>query len=263
MFRTPEPLNSERHRRLRLSTVPNYRFAAEQMVTPIVSGEAWQIAREYIMVFQMQPQSLPLALLGTQPQVNTYVGTERAWWGRYVPAHLRRYPFIAAAHPESGDELRYTVMVDTSAPQLSEDEGKPLFNDDGTPSPLLVEIQQVLANLQRDMQITQTLVGQIEDSGLLIEQALTIKLIDSEPVGIQGFRVIDQQALRNSAPDTLSALARSGALDLIYAHICSLTNARDGLLARKASGAVVERAKTESIDLDALFGVGNDTLKFH
>ena len=95
MFRNPQAVNPEQHGQLKLSNTPDYRYCAGEIVTPFVSGEMWQIAREYITVFSKQPDELPLAILGTEAGVNGYVGDGNPpWWGRYVPAHLRRYPFI-------------------------------------------------------------------------------------------------------------------------------------------------------------------------
>lgn len=264
MFQTPEALNPDRHGHLRLAEAPDYRFAAGEVAAPVVSGEMWQIAREYIMVFPGSNAGLPLAILGTQAGVNAYLrdGTP-PWWGRYVPAHLRRYPFVAAAKP--GDEDKplagrsFTVMIDTSAPQLGTASGQPLFDEDGTPSRLLKDVQQVLANLQKDMEITQGLVTQLDEAGVLTDQALTITPAQGEPVGLKGFRVVDQQKLRHLPPETLRDLLANGAMDLAFAHIASLGNLRDGLLAKKASGAVGGQVAEPT--LEELFGT-DDNISF-
>lgn len=70
MFKTPEPLSPDRHRRLRLASTPDYRFAAHEVVAPFVSGEMWQIAREYITVFSKQPDELPFINQRGQAQLN-------------------------------------------------------------------------------------------------------------------------------------------------------------------------------------------------
>ncbi|UQB42416.1 SapC family protein [Thiomicrospira microaerophila] len=268
MFKTPEPLSPDKHRQLKLNSQPDYRFSAEQIVCPIVSGEKWPIAREYIMVFQLQKDSLPLAIMGTQSGVNAYLGDGNPpWWGRYVPAHFRRYPFITAPAQnqpnDNPDQQRFSVLIDTSAPQLSEEVGQPIFNEDGSGTGLLEKIQTALLSLQQDFGITQKLVNQIDQAGLLVEQALTVKPTDAEPVALAGFRVVDQTKLRNLQPEKLSELIKTGALDLIYAHIGSLSNLQDGLLAKKASGQLKNQAANEDFDLDQYFGENNDdSLKF-
>lgn len=252
MFQTPEALNPDRHGHLRLADAPDYRFAAGEMAAPVVSGEMWQIAREYVLVFPDSNAGLPLAILGTEAGVNAYVRNgNHPWWGRYVPAHLRRYPFVAAAKP--GEESKplaersFTVMIDTAAPQLGTTSGQALFDNDGKPSKLLQDVQQVLANLQKDMEITQGLVTQLDKAGVLTDQALSIESAHGEPVGLKGFRVIDQQKLRDLPPEKLRDLLTNGAMDLAFAHISSLSNLRDGLLAKKASGEQVAEPTLEEL----------------
>lgn len=266
MFKTPEPLSPDRHRRLRLASTPDYRFAADEVVAPFVSGEMWQIAREYITVFSKQPDELPLAILGTEAGVNGYVGDGNPpWWGRYVPAHLRRYPFVLAPRPtedETADQ-QFTLFIDSAAPQLNESDGRPLFDKDGQPAELLQEVQRALLGLQQDLAITQALVEQIDAAGLLIEQSIIVQRQGLEPVGLTGFRVVDQEKLRNCPPGQLASLAKTGALALIYAHIGSLSNAQDGLLAKKAAMQLSGSGPVDT-DIDSLFsGSDDDTLNFN
>jgi hypothetical protein len=266
MFKNPEALSPDKHLNLKLSSAPDYRFAAQEIVCPVVSGEIWQVAREYIMVFPHNSNLLPLALMGTQEGVNAYIGAgSTPWWGRYVPAHFRRYPFVAApAAAQNGDadgQQRFTICIDTSAPQINEKDGQPLFNEDGSATELLENVQRALLSLQQDLGITQALVQQIDESGLLVDQTLTITPVDRDPVGLQGFRIIDQDKLRSATPELLASLIKTRALDLIYAHICSLSNLQDGLLAKKAVGEMGQ-IPVPVLDLDALFGENDDMIKF-
>ncbi|MGO2147552.1 SapC family protein [Halomonas sp.] len=259
MFKQPEALNSEHHATLGLAREPDYSHAANEMLVPVFSGEAWQVAREYTLVFPMEA-GLPLAILGFQKGVNAYLGNNGSWWGRYVPAHIRRYPFVAASTKSDDGQQKFSVMVDRSAPQLIADAGQPLF-EEGQPSQLLKEVQKVLINLQKDSQRTTQLVKQIEDAGLLVKQSLHIKVKNGEDKGLQGFRIIDLAAFRESTGETLAALNKTGALDLIEAHLCSLTNLQDGLLAKKASGQVGDSGEPP-MSLDELFEEGDDDFSF-
>ena len=264
MFITPEPLSPDRHRRLRLASTPDYRFAAHEIIAPFVSDEMWQIAREYITVFSKQPDELPLAILGTEAGVNGYVGDGNPpWWGRYVPAHLRRYPFILAPRTTTPDDAqgdqRFTLYIDTAAPQLNETEGRPLFKEDGQPAELLQEVQQALLGLQQDFAITQALVQQIDQAGLLVAHNLQVNRAGREPVALSGFRVVDQTKLRACAPDVLAELARTRALDLVYAHIGSLSNLQDGLLAKKA--AAQSATASSEFNIDSFLATEGGTFK--
>lgn len=267
MFKTPEPVNPGKHARLKISAAPNYRYAATELVTPFVSGEMWQVAREYVTVFPLHADALPLAVLGAEVGVNAYVGDGSpgtpAWWGRYVPAHLRRYPFVlaprAADAGDANNDQRFTLCLDAAALQLNEVEGRPLFTADGQPAELLKEVQQALLGLQQDFAITQALVQQIDQAGLLVAHNLQVNRAGREPVALSGFRVVDQTKLRACAPDVLAELARTRALDLVYAHIGSLSNLQDGLLAKKA--AAQSATASSEFNIDSFLATEGGTFK--
>lgn len=265
MFKNPEALSPDKHISLKLSNLPDYRFTAKEFVCPVVSGEMWQIAREYIIVFPTQNGGLPLALLGIQAGVNAYLGDGNpAWWGRYIPAHFRRYPFIAAPIATKPDDTvgqqRFTVCIDASATQLSESVGQPLFNADGTGTEQLKNIQNALLSLQQDFNITQALVKQINDAGLLIDQTLTIKPLNHEPLGLQGFRIVDQKKLRSASPELISSLLKTRALDLIYAHVGSLSNLQDGLLAKKTLDPILSKPQNQQVEVETIFSTSSDDI---
>ncbi|MGM0984663.1 MAG: SapC family protein [Pseudomonadota bacterium] len=259
MFNNPVSLNPETHRHLRYDGNQSYGFAADLMLTPVVSGEIKQVAREYVIVFSTGEKPLPQALLGTERGINAYVGDNPKWWARYVPAHLRRYPFILSAPSSAKDgEQRFTVMFDDDAPHLGEIDGEPLFDQDGGPTPVLESIQHALSTLQTDFERTAKLVRQLEEHGLLVDQPIKVTPPSGEPRGLKGFRVVDEEKLNSLGGDSLKTLYNSGALKLVFAHLISLSNLRDGVLAKKPGR---QPGGGETPDLESLFG-GDDDFSF-
>jgi hypothetical protein len=238
MFKTPEALNRERHKMLRFNSNVGYSAAANLMVIPTVAGEVLMVARDYVVVFdKTQPQAL--ALLGVEKDRNAYVNEKGQWFGRYLPALIRSYPFSLMATPSQtpGPEgtTSFTMVIDASAPQFESSIGEKLFDDDGKPTELLEKAKQVVTSLQRDTLLTQRLVRQLADFDLLVENHIEIKKRD---MAVTGFRVVDQKKLAQIAPDDLAKLRDSGALTLAYAHITSLTNLRDSPISWPSGGPV-------------------------
>ena len=260
LFKQPKALDSQAHRQLRY--VPNqpYHFAAQQMFAPIVAGESAMVAREYAIVFSDTSGSLPMALLGTAEGRNGYVRASGHWTARYVPAHLRRYPFVMAesapaATPqgEGASEISHIVVVDADAPHLSADEGDRLFNDAGEPSEVLQHMQRVLLMMERDSQRTLAMVAQLEELDLLVPQQVTIVKKQGQSLGLQGLRVVDMARLSGLEPQNLVALQRSGALELAYAHQLSLTNLQDGVLCEAPDATPLENStSTGSISFEGI-----------
>ena len=240
MFKELTPLSPERHRALRLSVSQPYDFVAGEMLIPVTIGEVDRVARDMPIVFPRQG-GLPQALVGFEPGKNIHVDASGKWLGRYIPAHIRRYPFVLSevsmdAEGGHGDTRRFALHIDTAAKHLGTERGERLFDDAGAPTPTLKRIQQVLTAIQQDAERTQALVTQLDELGLLHEQALKVSTADGATRALTGMRVIDRARLAKLAPDALAALNERGALALIYAHLLSLTNLQDGWIARQRAG---------------------------
>lgn len=239
MFKQLNPLNREEHRSLRFSANQPYHFAADMMVSPIVAGEAAMISREYPIVFSRSVDSAPLALLGLKEGTNAYVRSSGHWMARYIPAHVRRFPFMLANSKPSealNGKRAFTIMIDLAAPHFSSEQGEPLFTPQGEPTAMLLKVQEVLTNLQRDTERTLKMVQEIDAAGLLVERILQAKPKNGgKTLALKGMRVIDTKKLAACSPDILQALNRSGALMLIHAHLISHTNLQDGPLLQSGS----------------------------
>jgi len=227
MFKRREALNREAHAQLRFEPNIGYRFAANLLTVPVVSGEVKEVARDYVLIFDKQKPILH-ALLGVEENNNAYVNDKGQWLGRYRPAYIRAYPFGVTETPgtsvnEDGSR-KYTVIIDPDAPQLADREGERFFDADGKPTALVEKVQKVLMSLERDNQITQQLITQLDEAGLLVEQHIELKGRDK---GLTGFRVVDTKALGALAAEDLVKLRNTGALMIAYAQMISLSNLRD------------------------------------
>ena len=140
MFKELIALSRDQHRGLRFNPRQPYAFAARLMVSPIVAGEVKLIAREYPIVFS-RSEPMPLALLGVKKDTNAYVGANGDWPARYIPAHVRRYPFMladSATENAAEGKRAFTVMFDAQAPQFAGEKGSALFTDAGEATPTLL-----------------------------------------------------------------------------------------------------------------------------
>lgn len=257
MFLNPTALDAEQHRNLRYTPHQPYDFARELVMVPVVSGEVTRVAREMPIVFPKQ-QGVPQALLGIKPRENLHVRDSGHWMGRYIPAHIRRYPFVLAEVPvseaERADKSRqYAVQFDADARHFERPDGHALIDAQGKPTELLKKVQQILITLHKDQERTRALVEQLDQAELLVERSITVTQ-GEEKHELRGFRLMDDKALAKLDIDKLAKLRDSGALALAYAHVLSLTNLQDGLIAKSRSAA----AEKPPADLDEVFGNDDD-----
>lgn len=255
MFQKVIPLNLDAHRKLRFNSKTGYGFASAQMVSPVVAAEAGYIAREYVLVFARKTESLPLALLGVDRDKNAYVGQDGSWLSRYIPAHIRRYPFLladSAENPAQSGKRRFTVMIDTEAAHFVESGGEALFDEKGEPAPLLRRVQEALTSLQRDQLRTLKLVAKLDELGVLEEQALRVRPKQGEPFALKGMRVINPKRFGELPADAVYELHRSGAMALAHAHFMSLSNLTDSLLMPRNTDAMQDIIQDGTISFGRL-----------
>lgn len=271
MFKSPIPLSKSQHRALRLTARRGYAFASEQTVVPIVMSEAAVAAREYAIVFPGEGGGVPLVLTGLPPGPCAYVTASGDWLARYVPAHLRRYPFVlgqpsaqaaqaraqaaSARAPEAEPDRRYVLQFDEGAAHLSTQEGAPLFDAQGEPTEVLKKVQGALLSLQTEYDRTQALVAQLEEVDLLTPVTLRVQPREGDSVALSGFRVVDARAFAALEAPALARLRDSGALMLVYAHLLSLHNLRDGVL---SWGGKRREAATAGLLSPGLVGLPED-----
>jgi hypothetical protein len=229
MFKKPLLLKATEHAGLTVSDTTDWRFAANEMLVPVVFSEMADIAREYPLVF-VKDKPLAYALTGIEQGVNAYVTGDGKWLATYIPAQLRCYPIGLTPVPNKPDE--FAIIADAAAPQLASKTGKLLF-ENGQPSALLQQRLNLLKTLQQAERVTQALVKVIQDAGLLKDQNITVKKTGQQTTQIKGLQIVDEQKLNALPHEAFAKLRDQGVLPLVYAHLLSLANLRQGAIAGK------------------------------
>ena len=247
MFKRTVALIPAQHEMLQLGTSTDWRFCADELLMPLACNEMADAAREYPLVF-LKDQSLFYTLLGFEQAVNAYVAEDGHWRAHYVPARLRAYPFALAPVPETADQ--FALVMDADAPQLQQTEGEPLFVQ-GQPGPALKARIALLQAMAKADPTTRRMVQAIRSAGLLVARAVQVRQPSPERPALGGFEVIDEQKLNALPDDAFAALRKAGALPLVYAHLLSMANLRQGPLAGKypeLSAAASQRQPAQSMD---------------
>ncbi len=228
-----EPLSTDTHRDWKLQQRDSAPFLVGQHAIPITVEEFPLVQRHYPIVFSIGDDAVPLALLGLNEGVNTFVGDD----GRfsepvYVPAYIRRYPFMLAKLRPEAEEL--SLCFDPTSDVIGAfDEGQPLF-DDAQPTDVLKEILGFNEMFEQAGQRTANFMREIGELGLLMEGEVTINQEGKEqPFLYRGFQMVNEEKLTNLRGDQLRKMAQSGLLALLYAHLFSLQLMRD-IFARQA-----------------------------
>lgn len=230
-YRKPLVLDRNVHRELRIAPPRDCTHARTTIALPLMMSELASAAHEYPVVFTDAAEGPRcVALVGIRAGENLHVGADGRWDGRYVPAVVRRYPFVLA---ERGVDEEPLVCIDAACPGFGAVDGEPLFTETGEPARYLAEALNFLRAFRAEAARTREAVSRYAGLGLLQAMSARFEPVGADPCALDGFRVIDAERLAALPGSDLEALARSGALAAAYAHLFSLE--RFGRLLERAA----------------------------
>ncbi|MDD5030143.1 MAG: SapC family protein [Rhodoferax sp.] len=220
-YEKPVAVNRDTHRKTKIGAVSGFAFAARTNSIPLSGVEFIEACKEYPIVFaKVADKKVPVALVGLRDNENLFVDAEGAWDARYVPAFVRRYPFVLA---EGGDD-QFVVCIDEAAPAYGTKDGQPLFAKDGTNTAFLDGALNFLNAYQAQMKRTEAFVSQLDALDMLTEMSAKTELTDGRQFLFNGLYVIDEKKLQTLDEKTTANLIQSGEAGWIYAHLISLSN---------------------------------------
>ncbi len=236
-YKKPRPLDSRVHGKKQLKRDVDFSFATGTNSVPINSVEFALVQRSYPIVFSADPTPVPLAVMGLRNSENLFVEDSGQWAaGHYVPAYIRRYPFIFMEGPGG---LQFVLCVDEDSKFLTESGGTALFEADGKPSQLTQNALNFCSAFQGNHVQTREFGEAMKRHNLLVENQANATIAGVEKVSLGGFKIIDEQRF-NALPNEVFLEWRSkGWLHLIYSHLMSMANWANlvDLAARRKSAA--------------------------
>ena len=238
LYERPVALDRNVHYGLRINN-RTFAYARACRSAILAAVELNKAIKEFPVVFVRENDDyLPMSIFGLQQNQNLFVDETGQWTAKYVPAFIRRYPFVPALGQKEDDPM--TVCIDEAAGCLNRENGEPLFID-GKNSPLLEGAIQLLQDYKAQTDATIVLVKQLADAGLLSEKTAQFQLADGQNFSLTGFLTVDTEKLAMLSPEALYSLLHSGALNVAYLHLSSLDN-WDRLLELQATRSAIGRA---------------------
>jgi SapC len=218
------PVNREQHRSLKIKpSATNLSFARDLNSMLLATTELPLAALDFPCVFVGEgDQRTLVAIVGLRDKENLFLDDAGRWeQGAYVPAFVRRYPFVLAQPDAQSQEL--TLCLDEAFDGFNSAEGEALFQADGQDSDYLKRLQQFLLDFHNDMGRTAAFARQLVALDLLVERNIDFQL-GEQRMNLQGIQVVDENKLRALPADKVQELFASGALGFIHAHLLSLNN---------------------------------------
>ncbi len=223
-----QAVNLGQHRTMKIRRIEKAPHIADTHAIPATVDEFALLQRHYPIVFATGDNPIPLVLMGLNEGINVFLDESGNLIDPkvYVPAYMRRYPFLLARLQPESDEL--SLCFDPTSGAIGEfEEGEPLFDGD-EPSEATRNVLQFCEQFETAGQRTGAFLDELKTSGLLMDGEVSIQPDGVEqPFVYRGFQMVDEEKLREMRGDELRKMNQNGMLALIYAHLFSLSQIRE------------------------------------
>jgi len=241
LYKDLVPISQQEHGSWRYRTSEHAPFMHTEHAIPITVEEFSVCQRYFPIIFSVGDQPVPLVLMGLNEGVNTFFDADGKLLNEvYLPAYLRRYPFLLAKLRPDTDEL--SLCIDpTSGVIGAYDDGDPIF-ENGEPSEATKNVLLFCEQFETAGQMTGNFMTELKALGLLMDGEVSIQP-DSEtpPFIYRGFQMVNEEKLRDMRGDQLRKIMQNGMLPLIHAHLFSLSIMREIFARQVTQGRVPEQ----------------------
>jgi hypothetical protein len=244
-YSRPEPLSRETHGKLGLRRVEKpFAFAATTTVVPLTVAEFPVAGLSYPIIFAGERyQPLAVMGIGQGPGANLYVGQDGAFEiGAYIPAYIRRYPFVLANDQQRG---QLVVCIDRDASMLGEDYDLAFFDENGQATDYTTGCVQFCNDFEQEGRRTESFVNLLRELDLFETRRSSFTPPNpdgtpGQPQPIAEYFAVSEEKLKALEPEKLKELIGNGAVAQIYAHLMSL-GGWDRLIALSMSRGMAPR----------------------
>jgi hypothetical protein len=222
-YQKPVRLNIVTHSKLRFSALTNFDFSAKVSSVPLIAAEFPVACRQYPIVFIEGPNGIlsAQAVLSLEQHRNSFLDEKGNWTATYVPAFIRRYPFVLAEIVGKPDD--FDVTFDEASGCFDKKKGELLLDEQGVPTKFLQEQIDFLQLFHAEFKRTELFLEALKKEDLLTPYNVDIvRGGDQARFAIRSAMVINETKLQNLAAEKASVYLKNGFLALMYAQLISL-----------------------------------------
>lgn len=224
-YSRPEPLSSDTHGKLGLRRIDRpFAFAAGAQAVPLTVTEFGVAALSYPIIFAGDRHQ-PLAVMGVSGEANMFIQPNGFFEaGIYVPAYIRRYPFVLANDP-ANEQL--VVCIDRNAAMLGDLPDLPFFDPAGQPTDYTKNCIKFCNDYEVEVRRTESFLTLLNDLDLFETRKTTFTPTNpdgspGQPQEIAEYFAVSEEKLKALPESKIRELMDNGALSQIYAHLNSL-----------------------------------------
>ncbi|WP_111640594.1 SapC family protein [Marinimicrobium alkaliphilum] len=221
------PVSSEAHRDWSVS-VEDHAFVSHMNSVPLVATEIPHAGGEYPVIFarnKNEGEYTPLAVMGLKEGQNLMLNDKNRLTTRYIPAFIRRYPFVFASDSK---QENFTLCIDDTYKGWDKTgaKGDRLFDEQGEQSEMMKKLVDFLKDYQYRVELTRTFCDKLHQLDLLepMEANVQFKGHENANLNLAGFYAVSREKLKKISDEAALDLFKRDGMELIYAHLQSMTN---------------------------------------
>jgi hypothetical protein len=220
-YSRPRPLDAVADRDRSLQPVSDFGFARATNSVLLGAAEYPRATRSYPIVFTSREPRVAVAVLGLEGDENLFVGADGRWReGHYIPAYVRRYPFIFLERPGTSE---LTLCVDEASGLLTQSDDHPLFAA-GEPTELVRNALNFCREFHDQTLASAAFVAELANRGLLVPNEARVVLNSGREMTLRDFQIVDEAKFNALPDDVFLDWRRRSWLPLVYAHLLSMTS---------------------------------------
>ncbi|MBO6766477.1 SapC family protein [Maricaulis sp.] len=223
LYKNVEPLNRQKHKNYGVKTVANpFSFLKDWHFVPAISPEFSFACGSYPIIF-LGERKMPVLVMGLRQGSNVFVTGEGQFDNEhYIPAYVRRYPFVSATNP---NDQASTVCVDLDAEfVVSENPERPFFDEKGEPTDYTKQAIDFVSAFENDARATEAFVERLIALDLLEQK--DVKVANPQdpqnPVTVAEYWGVSNEKFAALPAAKLKEMMDNGDLTAVMSHLISL-----------------------------------------
>lgn len=225
------PLSAEQHKDLGYEEKYGPEYGHQVGTVVILPNEFAKIQREYPILFRKDSETgrfFPVALLGFAENENLFLGENSTWNARHIPHAVKQGPFFIGIQQQDSEQ-RLVVYINSNDSRIAHNTGSKLFNDNGTPSNSLIDIQKVLTARHQASEILEPMIEAFLKHDLLERVILEVDLASGATLKFDAGYTVHIEKLMALENEAVLELHKSGFLSLAY-NVADSVNNIQGLI---------------------------------
>ena len=219
-YKNPVPLDAKKHADLALKQNFGLGFTKGINAIPINLIEMPQVCHYYPIAFSPDANATPVAILGVRNDENLFLNDDGTWNAEalYIPAYIRRYPFIFSEMPD-GEQL--SLCLDLNDDVTEEGGEQRFFDEDSKPTQLSSNALEFCKSYHAAAKQTLEFSQWLNESDMLVEREAQINAGEKTRINFSGFKIVDEKKLSELPESQIAELHKKGWLPFLYAHLFS------------------------------------------